>query len=225
MTSPGEDAAGTSPGPAPGLDPHGAAERDTAPALQRALAPLSRFVLLVERLSMAIAGICFVMIVLITAVDVAMRYVFNAPLIWAFELISDYLMVAIFFLAIGATQRFNQNIGVDILVRRLPERPRAALAAACLVLVLGYIGLVGHAGWYVFADAWSNGDVLAGAIAWPRWPALLLVPIGCGLLVLRLIVDLIGNLGAAGGALDLAAHRRVRAIPVELGPVSRGEIA
>jgi len=110
-------------------------------------------------------------------------------------------------------------------VRRLPERPRAALAAACLVLVLGYIGLVGHAGWYVFADAWSNGDVLAGAIAWPRWPALLLVPIGCGLLALRLIVDLIGNLGAAGGALDLATHRRARAIPAELGPVSRGEIA
>ena len=82
----------------------------------------SRVVGWLERGGMIVAGVCFMAIVLITAVDVTMRYAFNAPLIWAFELISDYLMVAIFFLAIATTQRAGQNIGVDILARRLPGR-------------------------------------------------------------------------------------------------------
>ena len=35
-------------------------------------------------------------------------------------------------------------------------------------------------------DSFAQGDVLAGAIPWPTWPALALVPFGCGLLALRL---------------------------------------
>jgi TRAP-type C4-dicarboxylate transport system permease small subunit len=190
----------------------------TARPLRWVLKPLSALALLLENISMAIAGLCFVMIVLITAVDVVMRYVFNAPLVWAFVLISDYLMVAVFFLAVGATQRFNQNIGVDFVTRRLPERLRAAVSAVCLLLMLGYIFLLGEAGWYVFTDAWDSNDVLAGVIAWPRWPALVLVPIGCALLALRVVIDLLGNLGAAAGALDLAQHQRARIFSEGMAP-------
>ena len=164
----------------------------------------------IERVSMAVAGVCFAAIAAITGIDVAMRYVLNAPLVWSYELISDYLMVAIFFLAVGTTQRHGQHIGVDILTRRLPERLRAALAATCLLLMIGYIVLMAVAGWDDFADAWTSGDVLAGVIPWPRWPALMLVPLGCVLLTLRLVADLLGNIAASFGALDLATHRRAR---------------
>jgi TRAP-type C4-dicarboxylate transport system permease small subunit len=175
-----------------------------------ALTHYGTLVLWIERISMAIAGVCFAAIAAITGVDVAMRYVLNAPLVWSYELISDYLMVAIFFLAVGATQRHGQHIGVDILTRRLPERLRAALSAVSLILMIGYIVLMASAGWDAFADAWESGDVLAGVIPWPRWPALMLVPLGCFLLTLRLIADLFGNVAAACGALDLATHRRAR---------------
>jgi TRAP-type C4-dicarboxylate transport system permease small subunit len=178
--------------------------------LRSVLSPYARLLLWIEHLSMAMAGVCFISIALITGVDVAMRYVFNAPLVWSYELISDYLMVAVFFLAIGATQRHGQNIGVDILTRRLPERVRAALASASLLLMGLYIALTGLASWDTFADAWDSGDVLAGVIPWPRWPAFLLVPVGCVLLLLRLVADLIGNVAAVGGELDMASHRRAR---------------
>lgn len=172
---------------------------------------ISRVLMWLERISMAIAGTCFVAIVVITAVDVALRYAFNAPLIWAYTLISDYLMVAVFFLTIAATQRQGQNIGVDMVVRRLPERLRAGLALGALVLVAVFIALMGSAGWDVFTDAWANGDELAGTIPWPRWPALLLVPVGCVLLLLRIMVDLAANLVAVlTGDMRLAPHRRVR---------------
>jgi TRAP-type C4-dicarboxylate transport system permease small subunit len=179
--------------------------------LATVLAKVSRVLLGLERASMAVAGVCFVAIVLITATDVAMRYALNAPLIWAYTLISDYLMVAIFFLAIAATQRQGQNIGVDMVVRRLPERLRAGLALLCLVLMALFMALMGSAGWDVFMDAWRNGDELAGTIPWPRWPALLLVPVGAVLLLLRILVDLVANLIAVlTGDMSLAPHRRPR---------------
>jgi TRAP-type C4-dicarboxylate transport system permease small subunit len=205
------------PAPAPAIDPK------AARPVRLVLRPLSALALLLENISMAIAGLCFVLIVLITAVDVVMRYVFNAPLVWAFVLISDYLMVAVFFLAVGATQRHNQNIGVDFVTRRLPHRVRAALAAVCLLLMLGYIFLLGNAGWYAFTDAWDSNDVLAGVIAWPRWPALILVPIGCGLLALRVLIDLLGSLGAVAGAPDLAQHQRASGFSDSLATGSLSE--
>jgi TRAP-type C4-dicarboxylate transport system permease small subunit len=172
---------------------------------------VSRVLVWLERVSTAIAGTCFVAIVVITAVDVALRYAFNAPLIWAYTLISDYLMVAVFFLTIAATQRQGQNIGVDMVVRRLPERWRAGLALVCLLLVAVFIALMGSAGWGEFLDAWTNGDELAGTIPWPRWPALLLVPVGAVLLLLRILVDVAANLVAVlTGDMTLAPHRRAR---------------
>lgn len=163
-----------------------------------------------EHASMLLAGACFVAVAVITGCDVAMRYVFDAPFDWSYVLISQYLMVVMLFLALGATQRVGQNIGVDILTRRLPERLRAALAAICLLLMVGYVWLIVQSGWGVFADAWSSGDVLAGAIPWPRWPALLLVPLGCFLLLFRLLLEFAGNLAAGFGVLELASHRRTR---------------
>jgi len=186
------------------------AEAAALRGLRAALRPGLRLLAVLERLSIAIASVCFMAIVLVTATDVVRRYAFNAPLSWSFTLISDYLMVAVFFLAIGSTQRHGQNVGVDLLVRRLPDRPRAALAALVLLLVLVFVALVGAAGWDVFIDAWESGNVQAGVIPWPRWPSVLLVPLGCLLLGLRLVADLLVNVAAACGAVDLAPHRRPR---------------
>ena len=169
----------------------------------------SRGIEWVERCGMVVAGTCFLAIVLITAVDVTMRYAFNAPLIWAFELISDYLMVAIFFLAIATTQRAGQNIGVDFLARRLPSRVRAGLTAACQALTIALFAAIIVMNWPELMDAYVGGDVLAGAIPWPRWPSLALLVGGSVILLLRLTLQFIGNvLAASVSALDLASYEQ-----------------
>ena len=43
-------------------------------------------------------------------------------------------------------------------------------------------------------DSYQGGDVLAGAIAWPTWVAYLPVPLGLGLILLRLAVIVIDRL-------------------------------
>ena len=55
----------------------------------------------------------FVLMCLVVA-DVSMRYLFNAPLQWSFEVISNYLMPGLFFLAVSHTLKAHSHVAVDI---------------------------------------------------------------------------------------------------------------
>ena len=57
----------------------------------------------------------------LTVVDVAMRYIFRAPLLGVHE-ISEFLMVIIVFLSLGYTQAQEGHVAVDIFVSRLSKR-------------------------------------------------------------------------------------------------------
>lgn len=173
------------------------------------LAALERPLALLERAGLIVAGFAFAAMMLVTVVDVVMRYLFNAPLSWSFELISSYLMVAAFFLAVSATQARRQHVQVDILARNLPERLRCALAvpAGCAVLVL--FALIWWAGAAGFLEAWQKNLVMDGQIPWPRWPTYLLIPIGLGLMLPRMALEVAGDtLAAITGDLRTASHRR-----------------
>ena len=50
-----------------------------------------------ERTLMLVAALMLLSIMLISTLDVLMRYVFNQPLGWAYDLISLYLMCGLFF--------------------------------------------------------------------------------------------------------------------------------
>ena len=52
--------------------------------------------------------------------DVMLRYLFNKPLAWAYDLIGLYLMAGVFFLSLSGTYAAHAHVGVDILVQRLP---------------------------------------------------------------------------------------------------------
>jgi hypothetical protein len=52
-----------------------------------------------------------------------------------------------------------------------------------------------------------SGDVLAGAIPWPSWASAALVPLGCAVLTLRLLLQLVAH------GLSLASGRDLIALP------------
>ena len=59
----------------------------------------------IERAVTAVAATLSIAIMLIVTCDVALRYLFNSPLTWAYDLISLYLMAAVFFLVLGDAHR------------------------------------------------------------------------------------------------------------------------
>ncbi|WP_374448300.1 TRAP transporter small permease [Stella sp.] len=132
-------------------------------------------------------------IMLIVATDVLLRYLLNAPLSWAFDLISLYLMAGLFFLALSDTQRHHGHVAVDIFQYRLSDRMRHLCqclvhASAAVVFAIIFALGAGRA-----RDAYLAGDVLEGAIAWPTWIAAALVPLGVGLLLLRLLLSAVAH--------------------------------
>lgn len=123
---------------------------------------------------------------IITA-DVVQRYAFNAPLTFTYDLISRYLMPAAFFLTLAQAMRRNEHVGVDLLVRRMAVRSRCALTLVVYFPTALFFAAVFYLGTLTTWDAWIEGDVLGGLIPWPMWASAIFVPIGSGLIFVRIV--------------------------------------
>lgn len=148
-------------------------------------------------------------IMLIVFCDVIMRYVFHSPLSWAYDLISLYLVAAVFFLSLSAAYSEGAHVNVDILQQTFP--PRAIRLTELVTTAIGALvfALITYFGTLRTIDAYASRDVLSGAIPWPTWPSLALVPLGCGLMTLRLVVQFFAQL------LSITTGRDV--VPVRIG--------
>jgi TRAP-type C4-dicarboxylate transport system permease small subunit len=148
---------------------------------------------------MAVAAIAFALMMFVTVADVVGRYGFNRPLTWSFDLMTQYLMVAGFFLVISAAQASRQHVQIDLIARRLPPRVRAAALVPAYALACLMIAVIALTGWYGFERAWTRGLVMDGIIAWPRWPTYLMVAAGAALLSARLAIETLAHVIRAFG--------------------------
>ena len=161
----------------------------------------------VEKIASTVAAVFMFAITIIVFGDVIMRYVFNQPFSWAYDLISKYLMAGVFFLVLSEAYTSRAHVSVDILQQKFspPMIPLSEIAT-CLVGIAVF-SLIAYLGFLRTVDSFRSADVMAGAIPWPMWPSIGLVPFGAGLITLRLALHLIGHL------LSLATGRAVIALP------------
>ena len=175
---------------------------------------LSRLIGVVEGGFALVAGLIMFLIMAIVAADVAMRYLFNSPFAWSYDLISLYLMTALFYLALSRTFTEGAHISVDIAQYYMSHPVRHlcqvvyALLAAILFATIAWLGLERTLQDYETAAA------TAGAILWPSWLSDVFVPIGAGLLALRLVVH------AAAHGVSLAVGRDLVELPALAGSES-----
>jgi TRAP-type C4-dicarboxylate transport system permease small subunit len=161
----------------------------------------------VEKIASTIAAIFMFAIMIIVFCDVIMRYAFNQPFSWAYDLISIYLMAGIFFLVLSEAYASNAHVSVDILQQKFPAAvKRLTEIVTCIVGIIVF-SLIAYLGFLRAVDSFNSADVMAGAIPWPMWPSIGLVPFGAGLITLRLALHLIGHV------LSLATGRAVIALP------------
>jgi TRAP-type C4-dicarboxylate transport system permease small subunit len=104
----------------------------------------------------------------------------------------ELLLVAVVFLGLAYTQSVNGHIRIDIISNQLPVKWRKVLEGLLLVLALGTFGIMTYVSGETAYEAWVFGDYRSGLIEYPMWPSKILIPIGVGLLSLRLLVQLIG---------------------------------
>lgn len=147
-----------------------------------------------ERAAALVAVGFMLAIMLVVTADVVMRYLFNSPFAWAYDLIALYLMAGVFYFVLSDAYRENAHVSIDILHARMGPRARRT---ADLVTALVSVVLFALIAWIGAERAWenfANDEVLAGEIAWPVWLSAVIVPIGSTLLVLRLALQFVRKL-------------------------------
>jgi TRAP-type C4-dicarboxylate transport system permease small subunit len=161
----------------------------------------------IEKIVSTIAAAFMFAIMMIVFSDVIMRYVFNKPFSWAYDLISMYLMAGVFFLVLSEAYTSRAHVSVDILQQKFsPAMIRLSEIVTCIVGMIVF-SLIAYLGFLRAVDSYQSADVMAGAIPWPMWPSIGLVPFGAGLITVRLATHLIAHL------LSLATGRDMIALP------------
>jgi len=90
----------------------------------------------VNRVLGYVASSFLILLMMITVIDVILRYFFNAPITGTTE-ISQLMMIIIVFPALGWAAVDRAHIRVDLLIRQVPRRPSAVVNAITLLLALG----------------------------------------------------------------------------------------
>ena len=151
----------------------------------------------VVRVALISAMCLLAAMMLMTTVNVAMRYLANAPILGAYEIIS-LLLVCLTAAALGYCQLEKGNIRVSIILDRLPWRGQAILDSLASLVGLGGIGLVC---WYAFLRAkkyifLTRGEV-TNILGIPYYPFMFILFIGFALLALVLIINLVQSVDRA----------------------------
>jgi len=172
---------------------------------------LGRGLTVIESATDAIAAAALFLTMAIVCGEVVARYLLNAPLAWAFDVLTLYVVPAVFFFGLPGSYSKGAHIAVDVLVQKLTPLP------AAITLLLGRVGgialfsaLVWFSGEFALENL-RNGDTHTGVIVFLVWPSSMLVPLGCALVLIRMLSQLPGDilsLLSGGPQAGAASHER-----------------
>jgi TRAP-type C4-dicarboxylate transport system permease small subunit len=130
---------------------------------------------------------CLAMISLITA-DAAGRYLLNRPILGAFEITEQYLMVAIVFLGTCSAYSEGAFVRVTFAVKHMPQAIKVILSyfvqVFSILLSLAFVLATGRQTLKILA----RHEVLE-VVDIALWPAYALVPLGLSLALIKMGFD------------------------------------
>ncbi|ALL79273.1 hypothetical protein AD006_28520 (plasmid) [Pseudonocardia sp. EC080610-09] len=161
---------------------------------------------LLDRLSRSLAAlsaISLIVVALILVFDVVHRNVSGRSVAGAFELV-ETIVVMIAFLGIMHAERSRTNVRITFVTDRMPARivAIARLTGAVVTLVVAAWFTVGT--WTTAAASTARGEFTQGLVAYPTWPAKLIIAFGFTALTMQVAADLVVRVRDLASAGDLA---------------------
>ena len=140
---------------------------------------------IVHHLEEGFIALLLALMTLITFSQVVARYFFSTGFVWALEL-TTYLFAWLVLFGISYGIKVGAHIGIDILVRQLPQPWRRSVGLLAVIACCAYciILLVGATG-YVY-KIYEVG-IEAQDLPIPRWIPFMMLPIGLALALVRLL--------------------------------------
>ena len=167
----------------------------------------------VENAFNLVAGVLIFALMLLGVAQIVLRVAFDSPIFGYIDIV-EVSMVGFGVLSIAFVQRVGGHVRMELLVSRLRGRALwLAEAAGVLVAALIVAVLIPYS-YRHFERAYLFGDSTID-IELATWPAKLVVPVALGLLLLRLVAQLVGYL-------RLTMHPRLEPVAV---PISKDAAA
>ncbi|WP_081615004.1 TRAP transporter small permease [Paracoccus sp. N5] len=164
--------------------------------LKKAIRSTDRMLNLMEKLMMGLASAAIVAMMLLVSADAGLRYVMHSPLAFVQDVVVLYLLPASAFLAFSIALREGAHIAVDAVANTLPQRLFNGVLALSLLLSLVFLVAIAWAGAGVAHESWHMAETTGGVYPLPIWPSKIIVPIGMGVLSLRVVHAVVANLHA-----------------------------
>lgn len=138
-----------------------------------------------------IVGWVMIFIMLVTVYDVVARRLFNAPVVWAFD-ISVQLFALHFMITAAYALLHSQHVSIDIFKTRLPVRQQAVLdILSYLVFFFPFMIMLLIYGWDFAARSWATRETSWGIVALPVYYVKTVIPATAVLLMLQGLANVV----------------------------------
>ncbi|WP_420394301.1 TRAP transporter small permease subunit [Acuticoccus sp.] len=158
---------------------------------------MARLSLLVERLALVVllvGGLGMLMSMFLGVADIVGTQLLAVPVPGPREL-TESTMVLIVFGALAYAQIQRAHIRVELIYLQAPPRARAAMDVVTDLAALAFFGLLL---WQAVLEARYSiriGEATVGLIRFPLWPARVILCAGTLLMIVRLALDLVVDIG------------------------------
>lgn len=137
----------------------------------------------------AVSALLILAALAVTLYSIFMRYVLNAPLLWADE-VTGWALVAMVMLGAAEAYRRGDHIAIDLLSSRATGRWRGAIAFVSDIGVLAFACIVGYSTWEAISFARDFGVYTSGHIVIETWILQSPILVGSALLGLMAVIRL-----------------------------------
>lgn|GEM_PF-1332683 len=135
----------------------------------------------------------FSVVILLIVSNVAMRYLFNAPITGIYDMVELAMLPTIFWAMVYVTFR-GGNIEVALLVSRFPKRAQGIIKSVMILIGVGVFAALswqlGLAGW-----GWMKLGRYSANLGVPLAPFKFVAALGAALICLELLVSFFHSLG------------------------------
>lgn len=122
------------------------------------------------------------------------RYLFNSPILWAEE-VATSLFIWTVFVGSAYAYRTHAHLGVDILVKALPENAKKGVNIVIDIIEIAVLLMLTYVSAQYVANSWTR---VTDVLMMPRWYFSIAVPIGFGWSLLYAIYFFVQDLRGKG---------------------------
>ena len=167
----------------------------------------TKSICLVSQVCGVFASMLVASAILVVCQMVVWRYFLNASTVWQTDYVT-FALVAATLIGSPYVLLLKGHVNVDLLPHYLPHRARVVLALLACVGGLAFAGVLAWTGYELFYDALEGNWKTETVWELPLWIPYISIPIGCGLLALQYVADIIALLSGQEMPFAAASHSK-----------------